>query len=376
VYVGNLSFTTSWQNLKDHMRSAGFVIRAEVLSDAEGRSRGCGVVEYATASEAQAAVTSLTDTELDGRLIFVREDRVSTGDTSRDGDADSRSRRVYIGNLAWSVNWKKLKDLLRQCGEVRVDVAMEGDRSKGYAIAEFVSASSAAACIQRFNDVDFEGRALLIREDRELGPTQTSSTKRLYIGNLAWSVDWRMLKDILRQYGDVTRVEVMMDEDTHRSKGYAIAEFNSAAGAAACMLKLNNFELEGRLLNIREDREPPMMALSPSSPMGRTSSAHIHPVRSVVRSSSIGTATATNARLFINNLAWNVAWQDLKDHFKVCGDVVRADVALEEETGRSRGFGFVEFSSPEDAIEAVRRLNNSMLLAREIYVREDRDAHT
>ena len=44
VFVGNLSFKTTWQGLKDHMREAGDVIRADIFSDPTGRSKGCGYV--------------------------------------------------------------------------------------------------------------------------------------------------------------------------------------------------------------------------------------------------------------------------------------------------------------------------------------------
>lgn len=49
------------------------------MRDASGRSKGCGIVEYRTAMEAQTAINTLLDTELKGRLIFVREDREAAG---------------------------------------------------------------------------------------------------------------------------------------------------------------------------------------------------------------------------------------------------------------------------------------------------------
>lgn len=55
------------------------VVRADVMKDASGRSKGCGIVEYRTPVEAQEAINTLLDTELKGRLIFVREDREAAG---------------------------------------------------------------------------------------------------------------------------------------------------------------------------------------------------------------------------------------------------------------------------------------------------------
>jgi len=75
VYVGNLKYDASWQDLKDHMKQAGSVVSGDVMTIRGGKSRGCGVVEFASAEEARNAIATLNDTEINGRQIFVREDR-------------------------------------------------------------------------------------------------------------------------------------------------------------------------------------------------------------------------------------------------------------------------------------------------------------
>lgn len=75
LYVGNLSYEVQWQDLKDHFKQAGNIVRAEVPLGEDGRSRGYGLVEFALPEEAQRAIATLSDTELKGRSIFVREDR-------------------------------------------------------------------------------------------------------------------------------------------------------------------------------------------------------------------------------------------------------------------------------------------------------------
>ena len=57
------------------MGRAGSVRYASIMTSAEGRSKGCAIVEYSTPEEASNAINSLTDTELAGRAISVREDR-------------------------------------------------------------------------------------------------------------------------------------------------------------------------------------------------------------------------------------------------------------------------------------------------------------
>jgi RNA recognition motif-containing protein len=76
VYVGNLAWEVSWQDLKDHMKSTGLEpVRSNIMQMPDGRSKGCGIVEFSTPEGAEQAVLTLNDTELYGRQIFVREDR-------------------------------------------------------------------------------------------------------------------------------------------------------------------------------------------------------------------------------------------------------------------------------------------------------------
>ena len=86
VYVGNLSWDVMWQDLKDHMKEAGNVIRADVMMGDDGRSKGCGIVEYATVEEANRAILQRHNSNLKGRLIFVREDR--------DKDVENPNRKL------------------------------------------------------------------------------------------------------------------------------------------------------------------------------------------------------------------------------------------------------------------------------------------
>ena len=57
------------------MRQAGNVTHADVFKGGDGRSKGCGVVEYATAAEARHAIRVMHDSCINDRPIFVREDR-------------------------------------------------------------------------------------------------------------------------------------------------------------------------------------------------------------------------------------------------------------------------------------------------------------
>lgn len=61
------------------MRQSGDVVHADIIEGNDGRSKGCGIVEYSSAREARRAISEMTDTELNGRPIFCREDREDKG---------------------------------------------------------------------------------------------------------------------------------------------------------------------------------------------------------------------------------------------------------------------------------------------------------
>ena len=89
------------------------------------------------------------------------------------------------------------------------------------------------------------------------GPVEPGSLKvpRVYVGNLAFSVGWQDLKDFFRNsIGSVGRVEII-SFPSGRSKGCAVVEFDSIAEAARAINQLNNSEIHGRKIFIREDRE-------------------------------------------------------------------------------------------------------------------------
>lgn len=77
-------------------------------------------------------------------------------------------------------------------------------------------------------------------------------------------------------------------------------------------------------------------------------------------------------KLFIGSLAWGTNDDSLKAFFEQVGTVVSANVIVDRETNRSKGFGFVEMSSDEEAKKAVAELNGKDLDGRPIVVNEAR----
>ena len=92
------------------------------------------------------------------------------------------------------------------------------------------------------------------------------------------------------------------------------------------------------------------------------------PVNKIVKDSEENMAS----KLYVGRLPYATTDDQLKDLFSAHGSVVSAVIIMDRETGRSKGFGFVEMSSDDEAKAAVAALNNSEVEGRQIVVSEAR----
>src|SRR6266446_7680050 len=77
-------------------------------------------------------------------------------------------------------------------------------------------------------------------------------------------------------------------------------------------------------------------------------------------------------RLFVGNLPYDVTEAELRAHFTAVGPLASLSLAMDRDTGKPRGFAFVEFSARADAEDAMRRLNNQAFKGRPLAVNEAR----
>jgi len=77
--------------------------------------------------------------------------------------------------------------------------------------------------------------------------------------------------------------------------------------------------------------------------------------------------------IYVGNLSYNIGENDLKEIFEEYGDVTSVKIITDKETGKAKGFAFVEMSNKEEAINAIRELNGAELDKRNIKVNEARE---
>ncbi|KAF8970529.1 hypothetical protein BGZ46_010425 [Entomortierella lignicola] len=342
VYVGNLSYDVKWTDLKDFMREIGPVAHADVLLSSDGRSKGCGVVEFTKADDAKEAIRRLNDVVLMGRPVFVREDRESdvrigfsggrgAGLPSRNND--SGTRQIYIANLPYSVNWKDLKDMFRRAGPVdRADVFTTHDgRSKGSGTVSFDRSSDVTRAVSMFNGYEWHGRRIEVREDK-YGPPAGGSNR-----------------------GPSSRHEHSR-HDSSRHESSRGNNYNDSYSYG-----------NGGHHDNRHDNSSRQHDLYDGSARSHHSNAFNDMSMESIPS---GPAAGSGDQIYIRNLPFTTTEQDLRDLFRTCGPIRMAEILTSN--GRPKGSGSVRFEMFESADKAVAKFNGYIYGGRPLEIMYDR----
>ena len=79
-------------------------------------------------------------------------------------------------------------------------------------------------------------------------------SKRVFVGNLPFSVTEEQLRELFGQHGEVATAEIVKDKYTERSRGFGFVEMATDEAAAAAIAALSGYEMEGRQLTVNEAR--------------------------------------------------------------------------------------------------------------------------
>eukprot|EP01024_Parvocaulis_polyphysoides_P022643 TRINITY_DN20_c0_g1_i1.p3 TRINITY_DN20_c0_g1~~TRINITY_DN20_c0_g1_i1.p3 ORF type:complete len:222 (-),score=55.25 TRINITY_DN20_c0_g1_i1:1579-2244(-) len=198
--------------------------------------------------------------------------------------------------------------------------------------------------------------------------------KRCYVGNLAWRTSWQDLKDEFRACGTVVYANVMQDR-TGRSKGWGIVEFETPEEAVKAVQDMNGKEIAGRNVLVREDREDRDLK-DPNDPgrgVGGGGGRGRGRGRGGRGGGRMGGGRGSGLQVVVHGLPWRYTWKDLKDMFNEIGQVDFAEVMMDDQ-GRSKGFGTVRFTNPDDAAAAIDQFNGVDVEERMMTVKYDKYA--
>jgi nucleolin len=190
-------------------------------------------------------------------------------------------------------------------------------------------------------------------------PAPVQQGSKLYVGNLPWSCDSAQLAEICQDFGTVEAVEVIYDQDTGRSRGFAFVTMASNDDAQRVIDALNGTEMGGRPLKVnypQSNRDKPRFERGE------------RPERTERRPAGGNRRFDDPNKLFVGNLTWGCDEGALQQLFSDFGTVVDAKVVYDRDSGRSRGFGFVTLENASEVDAAIKNLDGAEFEGRQLRV--------
>jgi len=381
LYVGDLAPEVTEAMLFEKFSTAGPVLSIRVCRDMiTRRSLGYAYVNFQQPADAERALDTMNFDVLKGRPIRIMW---SQRDPSlrRSGVGN-----VFIKNLDKSIDNKAMYDTFSAFGNIlSCKVAQDADGgSKGYGFVHFETEEAANNAIQKVNGMllnekkVFVGRFVPRKErEKELGEKAKKFTN-VYIKNFGEDLGDEKLKEVFSKFGKITSYKVVKDRDVKgedgediletgpdgKNKGFGFVSFEDSESAEKAVDELNGVEMFGKTLYVGRAQKKAERQQELKKKFEQLKLERLNRYQGV--------------NLYVKNLDDTIDDERLRKEFTPYGTITSAKVMNEE--GRSKGFGFVCFSSPEEATKAVTEMNGRIIVAKPLYValaqrKEDRKAH-
>ncbi|KAJ1976177.1 Protein phosphatase PP2A regulatory subunit B [Dimargaris verticillata] len=354
LYVGELLPSVTEAVLFELFNMVGLVASIRVCRDAvTRRSLGYAYVNYHNLDDCQRAIDALNYTEIKGkpcRIMWSQRDP----SLRRSG-----SGNIFIKNLDPAIDHKALHDTFAAFGNIlSAKVAMKDGASKGYGFVHFEKDESAQSAINTVNGMllndkkVFVGRHVPRRERQSKFDEMRSQFTNIFIKNLDAEVDEAELRSLFEPFGEITSVAVGRAPDG-RSKGFGFINYAEHEQAVKAVEEMHDKEVREKKLFVsraqkKQERAEELRRQFEHNRMERMSKYQ-------------------GVNLYVRNLEDDMDDDKLRQEFSICGDITSAKV-MRDEAGKPKGFGFVCFSTPEEATKAVTEMNGRMLGSKPIYV--------
>jgi len=353
LYVGDLANDVTEANLFDIFNQVGAVASIRVCRDAiTRRSLGYAYVNFHSAADAERALDQINNQPIKGRPCRIM--------WSQRDPALRRSGRgnIFIKNLDKSIDHKALADTFAQFGQI-ISCKIELDRnneSKGYGYIQFATQDSAEKAIQRVNNMLLVGKKVFVgpfvpRKGR-IAQKNVKEFTNVYVKDLNTSVDEEQLQTIFGQFGQIKSAVIMKDEEG-KSKGFAFINYDTAEGAGKCVDEMNGKDIDGKTVYVgraqkKAERE-----------------AELKQKFEAMRQEQMMKFQGVN--LYVKNLDDDVDDDKLRGIFDPFGTITSCRVMRDGKLN-SKGFGFVCYTSPEEATKAVTEMNGKIIGSKPLYV--------
>ncbi|KAK3292526.1 Polyadenylate-binding protein, cytoplasmic and nuclear [Chaetomium fimeti] len=262
------------------------------------------------------------------------------------------SASLYVGELDPSVTEAMLFELFSQIGSVasiRVCRDTITRRSLGYAYVNYNSTSDGEKALEELNYTLIKGRPCRIMWSQRDPALRKTGQGNVFIKNLDVAIDNKALHDTFAAFGNILSCKVAQDENGN-SKGYGFVHYETDEAAAQAIKHVN-----GMLLNEKK--------------------VYVgYHIPKKDRQSKFEEMKANFTNIYVKNISLEATDEEFRDLFTKFGDVTSSSLARDPE-GKSRGFGFVNFTTHECAAKAVEDLNGKEFRGQDLYVGRAQKKH-
>ncbi|CAF3083232.1 unnamed protein product [Rotaria sp. Silwood2] len=305
---------------------------------------------------------------------------------------------LRVDNLHPDVNEAMLFDKFASVGPVssiRVFRDIITRRSLGYAEVNFQQAADAEYAFDTMNFGLLHGRPLHIMRCQRDSALRKSDVTKVFIENLDERIDDKLLYDTFSAFGNVLSCKIMIRKN-NQSKGYGFVHFETQDAADNAIKKVNGMSLADKKVHIEYDEnghskgfgfcsfENPKEAEEAVQNLNRYSigdkqlwvgrfQTKSEQLSNITRKKDLQQQERMNEyqnvnlyNLYISNLDDTIDDERLKKEFSKFGTITSAKVMAEN--GRSKGFGFVSFSTTDEAAKAITEMNGSFVGSKPLYV--------
>lgn len=262
------------------------------------------------------------------------------------------SASLYVGELDPSVTEAMLFELFSQIGAVasiRVCRDAVTRRSLGYAYVNYNSTNDGEKALEELNYTLIKGRPCRIMWSQRDPALRKTGQGNVFIKNLDVAIDNKALHDTFAAFGNILSCKVAQDENGN-SKGYGFVHYETDEAAAQAIKHVN-----GMLLNEKK------VYVGPHIPKKD-------------RQSKFEEMKANFTNVYVKNISTEVTDDEFRELFTRFGDVTSSSLARDQE-GKSRGFGFVNYTTHEAAAKSVEDLNGKDFRGQDLYVGRAQKKH-
>ncbi|CAG0892310.1 unnamed protein product [Cyprideis torosa] len=386
LYVGDLTPDVTEAALFEKFSVIGPVLSIRVCRDMiTRRSLGYAYVNFQQAADAERALDTMNFDIMKGKPIRIMW-------SQRDPSLrKSGVGNIFIKNLDKSIDNKAMYDTFSAFGNIlSCKVATdEHGNSKGYGFVHFETEEAAQSAITKVNNMLLNGKKVYVgkfipRKEREkqMGERARKFTN-VFVKNFGEDWDEAKIREVFGKFGKITSCKIMFDE-TGKSKGFGFVAFENAESAEKAVEGMNGFEVPMTVTKKEvegEGNEPTTTTIMKKIYVGRAQKKAERQQELKRRFEQIKAERISRyqgVNLYVKNLDDTIDDERLRKEFTPFGTITSAKVMTED--GRSKGFGFVCFSAPEEATKAVTEMNGRIVGTKPLYValaqrKEDRKAH-